>query len=237
MSPASAPGCGRRRPLSPSDSSSSTSPHPRSGPRGSTTSRPWKWIRAAENVCLSWPAGTGRSHTLIALGIAAVEAGAPGPILHRRRVVERPYRGLADISVGKIIEDLLRNELGIVDEFGFAPLDDPRAQVLFRFVAAAYERRSLVTASHWPFESWGRFLTEHPSHSVGVDTGFGRSRSETCGTGDATCGCCCRRTDHAGTSNRQRDLRCDCASSARTWWCARHPKRSSAICWHVLAYR
>ena len=31
-------------------------------------------------------------------------------------------------------------------------------QLLFRFVAAAYERRSLGVASHWPFEEWGRFL-------------------------------------------------------------------------------
>jgi hypothetical protein len=48
-----------------------------------------------------------------------------------------------------------------VDELGFAPLDDTGAQLLFRFVAAAYERRSLGIGSHWPFESWGRFLPEH----------------------------------------------------------------------------
>jgi hypothetical protein len=30
-----------------------------------------------------------------------------------------------------------------------------------RFVAAAYERRSLGIGSHWPFEAWGRFLPEH----------------------------------------------------------------------------
>ena len=40
--------------------------------------------------------------------------------------------------------------------------DPPRsAQLLFRVVAAAYERRALGIASHWPFESWGRFLPEH----------------------------------------------------------------------------
>jgi hypothetical protein len=49
----------------------------------------------------------------------------------------------------------------VVDDLGFAPLDDTGAQLLFRFVAAAYERRSLGVASHWPFESWGRFLPEH----------------------------------------------------------------------------
>jgi hypothetical protein len=44
---------------------------------------------------------------------------------------------------------------------GFAPLDDTCAQLLFRVVAAAYERRSLGIGSHWPFESWGRLLPEH----------------------------------------------------------------------------
>ncbi len=60
-----------------------------------------------------------------------------------------------------MIDTLLRNELIICDEVGFAPLDDTGAQLLFRFVAAAYERRALGIASHWPFESWGRFLPEH----------------------------------------------------------------------------
>ena len=61
----------------------------------------------------------------------------------------------------KVIDTLLRNDLVLVDELGFAPLDDTGAQLLFRFVAAAYERRSLGIGSHWPFESWGRFLPEH----------------------------------------------------------------------------
>jgi IstB-like ATP binding protein len=67
----------------------------------------------------------------------------------------------SDNSFGKVIENLLRNDLIICDELGFAPLDDTGAQLLFRFVAAAYERRSLGIGSRWPFESWGRFLPEH----------------------------------------------------------------------------
>ena len=46
----------------------------------------------------------------------------------------------------------------ICDEVGFAPLDDNGAQLLFSFVAAAYERRSLAIASGWPFEQWNNFL-------------------------------------------------------------------------------
>jgi len=76
-------------------------------------------------------------------------------------LVETLYRGLADNSVGKTIEALLRYDLILIDEVGFAPLDDTGAQLLFRLVAAAYERRALGIASHWSFEDWGRFLPEH----------------------------------------------------------------------------
>jgi len=106
-------------------------------------------------------AGTGKSHVLVALGVAAVEAGHKVRYFTAAELVETLYRALADNSVGRIIENLLRNDLIICDELGFAPLDDTGAQLLFRFVAAAYERRSLGIGSHWPFESWGRFLPEH----------------------------------------------------------------------------
>ncbi len=92
--------------------------------------------------------------------------GRRRPSRHRVRyftaaeLVETLYRGLADDSVGKVIDTQLRNQLIIIDELGFAPLDDTGAELLFRFVAAAFERRALGIAGRWPFESWSR-LPEH----------------------------------------------------------------------------
>ncbi len=146
---------------SPRPSTSSTSPPPRCQPRRWTTSPRWSGSAAAENVCLIGPAGTGKSHLLVGLGVAAVAAGHRVRYFTAADLVETLYRGLADNSVGRVIDTQLRNDLIIVDELGFAPLDDTGAQLLFRFVAAAYERRALGVASHWPFESWGRFLPEH----------------------------------------------------------------------------
>lgn len=120
-----------------------------------------EWITATENLTLVGPAGTGKSHTLIALGHDAVAAGHRVRYFTAADLVETLYRGLADNSVGRVIEQLLRNDLLIIDEVGFAPLDDTGTQLLFRLVAAAYERRSLAVASHWPFEQWGRFLPKH----------------------------------------------------------------------------
>ncbi len=120
-----------------------------------------EWIRGRENLCLVGPAGTGKTHLLLGLGHAAVEGGFRVRYTTAVELVEHLYRGLADNSVGRVIDGLLRFDLVIVDEVGFAPLDPVGTQLLFRFVAAAYERRSLGVASHWPFEEWGRFLPEH----------------------------------------------------------------------------
>lgn len=46
------------------------------------------------------PAGTGKSHTLIALGHAAVEAGRKVRYFTAAELVENFYRGHADNSVG-----------------------------------------------------------------------------------------------------------------------------------------
>jgi len=105
-----------------------------------------EWVDAKENLLLIGPPGTGKSHALVGCGVRAVERGKKIRYL------------VADNTVGKVISHLLRNELILIDELGFAPLDDTGSQLLFRFVAAAYERRSLGLASHWPFEEWGHFL-------------------------------------------------------------------------------
>ena len=119
------------------------------------------WVTAKHNLLITGPTGTGKSHTLVGCGVRAVERGMKVRYLVAADLIETLYRGLADNTVGKVISQLLRNELILIDELGFAPLDDTGSQLLFRFVASAYERRSLGVGSHWPFEEWGRFLPVH----------------------------------------------------------------------------
>jgi DNA replication protein DnaC len=114
-------------------------------------------------------AGTGKSHVLVAAGIAAVQAGHKVRYYTAADLVDALYRALADNTVGRTIENLLRNDLILIDDVGFSPLGDTGTQLLFRLVSAAYEHRSLGIASHWPFESWGRFLPEHTTAASLLD--------------------------------------------------------------------
>ncbi len=98
-----------------------------------------EWIAARENLCLVGPAGTGKSHLLVALGHAAVDAGHRVRYFTAAELVETLYRGLADNSVGRVIEGVLKADVVLIDEIGFAPVDENGAQLFFRLVAAAYE--------------------------------------------------------------------------------------------------
>ena len=122
-----------------------------------------EWIHQASNLCLVGPAGTGKTHYLIGLGRAAVTAGYKVRYFTAVELVEHLYRAVADNTVGKAVEAVCRNDLLIIDEIGFVPLDHTGCQLLFRLISAAYERRSIAIGSHTPFEQWGRFLPDQPT--------------------------------------------------------------------------
>jgi len=69
-----------------------------------------EWITARENLCLVGPPGTGKSHVLVALGAAAVHAGHKVRYFTAADLTETLYRGLADNSVGRLIDTLLRSD-------------------------------------------------------------------------------------------------------------------------------
>jgi len=112
-----------------------------------------EWLRAAANVCLVGPAGTGKSHLLIALRLAA--------LLHGGRPRRRRHRGLADNSVGRLIVSVLRANLVIVDELGslrrttrWHPAAVPLRRRRVR-AAIALDRVALAARAE------GRFIPEH----------------------------------------------------------------------------
>lgn len=48
----------------------------------------------------------------------------------------------------------------MIDDLGFTAMDRIAAEHLFRFVAAAYEKRSLIVTTNVAFERWTTFLPE-----------------------------------------------------------------------------
>ncbi|MGZ6639255.1 MAG: IS21-like element helper ATPase IstB [Solirubrobacteraceae bacterium] len=127
-----------------------------------------EWLDHKDNLCLAGPAGVGKSHLAQALGRAAIAAGRKVRFFQADQLIEALYRGL-DNTVAKLIERLLRHDFIVIDDLGFTALDRVAADHLFRFIAAAYEQRSVAITTNVEFERWTQFLPDAATATAILD--------------------------------------------------------------------
>lgn len=110
--------------------------------------RTLEWIHRRENLVVCGPSGTGKTFFLEALGSTAIEAGmrvawftleSLGALVRRHRI---------DDTVSKVVAQIVRAELIVVDDIGLLPVSADAAEGLYRVVDAAYERRSVAVSSN-----------------------------------------------------------------------------------------
>ena len=101
---------------------------------------------------------TGTIHLLVAPTSPPFRRGT-SPLLHRRRAHRDPVPLLADNPVGRVIGTLLR-KTSPDDGSGSRRWTTPARNCCYASWRPSTNAAPGI-ASHWPFESWGRFLPEH----------------------------------------------------------------------------
>jgi len=116
------------------------------------------WLEQAFNVVFLGAPGLGKTHLATALGHAAAKAGYPVCFV----TLEGLVRVLKTTEISKPsmarLTQLRRASLVIIDEVGFMPVSKAEAHLLFSFVSACYEEKSLVITSNKGFDDWADFL-------------------------------------------------------------------------------
>ena len=67
------------------------------------------------------------------------------------------------------MRDIAKNDLVILDEFGYVPLDTESARLLFQVVSSCYERRSMIFTTNIEFSKWGTVLGDDKLASAMID--------------------------------------------------------------------
>lgn len=128
-----------------------------------------RFIDHHENIIMLGPPGVGKTHIAIALGYEAVIQGKSVLFTTAHDLIDYLYAALADGTVKQRLKTLAKQDLIIIDELGYLPMDEVAGNHLFQVVSNAYEKQSLILTSNRPFQEWGTLFPNSSLASATLD--------------------------------------------------------------------
>jgi DNA replication protein DnaC len=113
------------------------------------------WVDAGQPLVAVGDPGTGKTHLLIGVALAAAEAGKRARYVTCAGLVNELAEAADDRTLGRAVARYGRYELLCCDELGYLKLDQRGAELLFQVLTEREERASVAVASNAPFSEWG----------------------------------------------------------------------------------
>ncbi len=117
-----------------------------------------EYIDNRQNVLLIGNSGTGKTHLATALGMTACTQGRKVRFFTVTGLVTHLLERREERNLERMLKQLERHDLIILDELGYVPFSKAGAELLFEVVSRAYERTSLIVTTNLPFEAWTEVL-------------------------------------------------------------------------------
>lgn len=128
-----------------------------------------RFVHNAENVILVGPAGVGKTHLAIALGVEAARSGFSVSFLTASRALGKLRQAMDRGNLERALRNICRSKLLILDEIGYLPWDRTMAHLFFRIVENRYERASTIFTSNKAYSEWGEVLGDPVLASAVLD--------------------------------------------------------------------
>ena len=127
------------------------------------------FVDAAQDFVFYGQTGRGKTHLAIAIGNACVKAGKTVRFYTTAELAMALGRANREHALEACMRDISKNDLIILDEFGYVPLDIESAQLLFQVMSDCYEKRSLVITTNIEFSKWGTVLGDDKMAGALID--------------------------------------------------------------------
>lgn len=118
------------------------------------------YIDRSENILISGATGAGKSFLACALGHQACVMGYKTLYLNLNRFTERIMVAKLDGSFVKLLNQLDKASLLILDDFGLAPMDQNTRLALLQILEDRYNKKSIIIASQLPINKWHEYIAE-----------------------------------------------------------------------------
>src|SRR5690242_10489591 len=113
------------------------------------------YLDKGEPIVLLGDSGTGKTHLLIGLGLAACEQGRRVRYVTTAALVNELVEAADQRALSRLVGRYGRLDLLLLDELGYVQVDPRGAELLFQLITEREERAAIAIGTNLPFSEWG----------------------------------------------------------------------------------
>lgn len=116
------------------------------------------WIDKKQNLIITGPTGVGKSYLASALGHQACVLGFKVRYCNSQKLFQLLHQSQADGTYIKILKNIEKQDVFIIDDFGLAILDSKSRLALLEIIEDRHSRKSTVIISQVPIKNWHEII-------------------------------------------------------------------------------
>lgn len=118
-----------------------------------------QWIGEHLNVLIAGPTGVGKTWIAYALAHKACRKGFSARYLRLPRLLQELSLARADGRYPKLLSELAKTDLLVLDDWGLTPLNDEQRRDLLEILDDRFNARSTLVTSQLPIAHWHEYYS------------------------------------------------------------------------------
>ncbi|MEK7993670.1 MAG: IS21-like element helper ATPase IstB [Planctomycetota bacterium] len=113
-----------------------------------------EFIPRAENIVFIGDTGRGKTGLASGLLLKALQNGHRGKFIKAQDLFDEMYASMADRSTRKLVNQMARVDVLLIDEMGYLNLKPEQTNIFFKLMEERYRRKPTIITTNLEFEEW-----------------------------------------------------------------------------------
>jgi len=119
-------------------------------------------------ICIG-PPGTGKTHILLAIGLAACTRGYRTIFVTAAELLMSLIGAKREARLDRKLRSYDRYDLILIDELGYIPFEREATDLLFQIISQRYERASIAITTNLAFSDWTNIFPDPMAATAVID--------------------------------------------------------------------